>query len=280
MSLPLANAIDRRGGPADWWISGGRWYPAAALGEPDRLVSYGVMRLVRLTVEPLRICLTFDVGESDARSIDEALRFLADLAPPPNHFELRYLKTAWACERFSSLDGLAGRVRHLLQTRDIELPPLVSIRPRARARFGDLDPVLSQALEAWHLDRDARNWQHLEAGRRALFIHADGEDLLFDYVGPDSECAWIQGDDWRSQAVGTSFNAVFDDEHYNARTSESVWRALESCEPIVEDIVAFLDLGDHDVWLPYERALLPSPTGLTVITKVNSDRPLPLLDQI
>ena len=73
---------------------------------------------------------------------------------------------------------------------------------------------------------------------------------------------------------------IIEDEHYNARTSESCWTALAGREPIVEDIVACVSLGSHDVWLPYQRALLPSPRGhLTVVTKVTNENPLPFLNQ-
>ena len=275
----LANSTDRTGQPGDWWLDRGAWYPFDALGEIDRTVTYGVMRLVRLQLGSERAALSFDLAETEARSLEDALAFLAQLSPGPELFELSYCKTAWARECFPNLAAMAARVDRLLTTRDVEIPPLVNIRPRRPRDYRGLEPVMRQALAAWKADPDRQAWQHLPAGRRALAIHPEGDDLVFDYAGPESECARIRGQSWRESAVGTSFNAVFADDHYNARTSESCWRALGGREPIVEDIVAFVALESHDVWLPYQRALLPSAAGLTVVTKVTTDTPLPLLDQ-
>ncbi|MGF1610286.1 MAG: hypothetical protein ACFCUQ_12880 [Kiloniellales bacterium] len=263
----LANELVDRERSGDWWIADREAYPTWWLGSSETLSAFEFFGAVRLRVRPGRVVVAWHIDYSDDRSLAVAMDNLARLAQP-RRVRLHYFKSGWSREDHANPAAAIARMQALEAFRGVSVPPRTLIRPQRLRDLKDADPVIREAFAAWYRQRDAWDWAETRPGRHGLLFRPEDGELKFTHVGPQSECRRLLGSAWRAGAIGTGCDDAFDDADFNRRTSTAFYRTHDSREPIFDHVLAHMAFGTRDIWLPYQRVVLPTSDGVAVVTRV------------
>lgn len=263
----LVNELADRDQRGDWWLAERQAYPAWLLGPANSFTAFEIFGAVRLRVRPGRIAVAWHIDYSDDRSLATAMDNLARLTQP-RPVRLHYFKGGWSREDCADPAAAIDRMQALEVFRGVAVPPRTLIRPQRLRDLRHADPVICEAFEAWRQQRNAWDWADSRPGRHSLLFRPEDGELKFAHVGPQSECRRLLGRTWRASAVGTGCDDAFEDPDFNSRTSAAFYHAHDNREPIFDHVLAHMALAGRDIWLPYQRLVLPTSDGVAVITRV------------
>lgn len=225
--------------------------------------------------------LTWDVDRVDPASLRSALDAFASKRHAGDRITLRFLKLAWAEERYEDAQGALRRIEQIQSYRRIAILPATRIHRVPLSQVGLATPLLRHA----HRTFQGSDWfDGLRKGpvaRYGLFFQRshDTGRLTFSQVGARSDCARMLGRGWQREAIGTACDSAFADRRFDQRISSSYGLSLASGEARLEHIVGLIDLGTRRIWLPYQRLLLPAGDRLACFTSVTRQLACPLVAQ-
>ena len=274
----IANELGDREMRGDWWLAEQEAYPAWLLGQVDGLSAFEIFGAVRLRIRPGRVVLAWHVDYSHDDALATAMDHLARLAQL-RPVRLHYFKGGWSREDCPDPAAAIARMQVLEAFRGVSVPRRTLIRPQRLRDLESAQPVIREAFAAWRRQRNAWDWVDSRPGRHGLLFQPQDGELIFSHVGPQSECRRLLGNSWRTRAIGTGCDDAFEDAAFNSRTSAAFYRAHDGREPIYDHVLAHMTHNGRDIWLPYQRVVLPTSDGVAVITRVTPKVDISLFGQ-
>ena len=274
---PLLNPIDNVEAD-DWWLDQDGRFHVSLLPLDDLLWPYCVLGLLRYQVDGAWTKLTWDLERVDQKAFAQAQRLLAEMAPT-QRVRLAFRKDAWAEERYRSPSAALRRIDQLsafLADR-VAVAPQTTIERQPIERLEGSHREIREAMQTWRGQSGTIDWTETASGRRGILLQDRGDSLVFRHIGTDSDISRMLGDHWRELAIDTPCDAAFDDTAFNRRVNASYRTAMVKQEPVYEHIMAHIERGDHAIWLPYQRLVLPVPEGVAVFTRITEDIDLAFL---
>ncbi len=258
------------------WIDRGRLFPLDPIEARDNAnhpfhphaltFTYRDMRLVRVETRPGNLTLRWSVDYADPSSLASALDIVAR---HPVTVHLHYEKDAWAKETICTGRAAADRVCQIQTFRGQPGPPGMSMTRLDSGAATNCGLLIQMALSAtrprWDLS-DLANNQAL--ARRGLVFRGDREALYFQSVGPASALAGLVGDKAALDLVGNPCDLAFSDQSFDTAVTRSYYETMEEGVPRLEHAIGYVDTGPYAIWLPFQRYLMPLPTGLASFVEI------------
>lgn len=268
-----------------WWIEQGRFWevardsadgnPNAPFNRANLTLPFNTLGLARLRIDPEQLEIAWDIDRVDPASLDTAMSIATRRRKSVTLF---FSKDGWARERFDSREAALDRARELQSFRTVPWLATTRIDTRPLSEIADSPPELREAYANWSRARRTDDVLAGPQASKALAFGFNGDGrLAVTHFGEGADCRRILDPDRVERAVGRPYDSVFGDQSYEDRVSAGYLEALSSGEPILQDVLAHIDLGPHPVYMKYKRVILPDPDAVVCVARLTEKIQIPFL---
>ncbi len=139
-------------------------------------------------------------------------------------------------------------------------------------------PELRQAHAHWARAKRTDDVLNGPQGAKALGFGYNGDGrLAVTHFGAAADCRRLLDQERAEQAVGRPYDGVFLDRSYEDRVSAGYLEAMNSGQPILQDVLAHIDLGPHCVYMKYKRIILPDQSAVVCVACLTDEIRIPFL---